>query len=45
MELDIIVHKANVLTYIWSRDSKMGLLAQTTTFCPLLSCANAVYEN
>ena len=27
------------------RDSKMGLLVQTTTFQPLLSCANTVDEN
>ena len=27
------------------RDSKMGLLVQTTTFQPLLWCANAVDEN
>ena len=27
------------------RDSKMGLLVQTTTFSPLLLCANEVDEN
>ena len=29
----------------WDRDSKMRVLVQTTTFWPLLSRANADYEN
>ena len=40
-----ILNHTKVIPYQKTRDSKMRVLAQTTTFLPLLWYANAVDEN
>ena len=50
LSLKVSLHQCNWLHYrvletVNPKDSKMRVLAQTTTFWPLLSRANAVDEN